>query len=996
VKFLQLLLNCLVLALIVVVLFSAVIFLPFVQARLAQAVLDRHPDLHGSVDSFHVSWGQVQAGNLHLEPPGAVLDLPSVEARLPVLATVRSRQVRLQRLVAKGWTLDLSGRTAGGGGLARYRPVTPGSSAGPAGAQARLQAARVFRGLLSSWHLPCDLAVEGLELEGDVILAAAPYRPPVTVHVVLSGGGLAAGREGTLSLDASMTEAWLQASTLKAHATLVVAMDSPRTVRRVTVQGTAAAAGGGLPEAVSLAVAGSVTRESDAENYQLTLGRGSRHLLTLAARLPLASGLLGGNWQIDARDPDLRPFLLGRPLPAFEATGAGSFATNGDFSQANARGQLHATIAHWGELAPTLDRFGPLALAATFAGARDASAVRLDRLEVELGSPHPLARLEALQPFSYDLSFHGLVVPHPGMDFVHATIRALPLAWLAGLTGRVDLQGGDVAGEVMIRAAAGGFAGRTLTPLTATAVTVAREGRILGRGLDVSLVLSADDGPDGWHAEAAPLALRSGGRAVATITGKASRDAGDGQPLVTSGTWQGDLHAWAAQPALADAGWLSGHTASGDFSASFGDATVVDAKVAVVGDDPARSVSASVEASVDADGQIKFLAPIKTVTGSLTSDLAADGVLERDSAGRRLEVRLTGENVALEHLGLLARPLAALGGAPRPGAPAAPAPFWGDWTGRITMEFDHLAAMGRTFAGVYGVLEAEPGKLQLENGHGSLPDRTLAHAEGTVTFDAARAAPYLLEGVTRLDRVDASSLWSTAAGQDPVVEGHFAVERRLTASGQNFADLRAGAREAYHITGENGIIRFLRTSVADSIPEVSSPMRDALGSVGSAVGNFLEIKPKADGIGGKNYVSPVAEAVMVFTTEVAEIGYDHADVTAVRGADQRVRITAFNLTSADEHLTGTGEISPLPGRPLSARPLVFDLQFGARGQLAELLAKAGLMSTRKDALGYGLLVQPVRLGGTLQQIDVTAWHDLLAQAATRPGPGAKKGGKPPP
>ncbi len=995
-KFLQLLLNCLVLALIVVVLFSAVIFLPFVQARLAQAVLDRHPQLHGSVDAFYVGWGKVQAENLQLELPGAVLSLPAVEARLPVIATARSRQLRLQRLVAKGWTLDLSGRPAPGAVRSRAVPPPGGPAAGPASAQARQQAARVFRGLLSSWHLPCDVALDGLELEGDVILVAAPFRPPVTIHVVLTGGGLAAGREGKLSLDASTAEVWLQAKTLTAHAQLVVAMDSPRTVRQVTVQGTLAAEGGALLEPVALALAGSVTRESDAENYQLTLNRGPRNLLTLAARLPLATGLLAGNWQVDARDPDLRPFTLGRPLPALEATGAGSFATNGDFSQAKARGQLHASITHWGELAPTLDRFGPLALAATFDGARDGSAVRIDQLEVDLGSPRPLARLQVLQPFSYDLPSHGLKVANPETDFIHATIRALPLAWLAGLTDRVTFRGGDVAGEVMIRAAAGGFAVRTLAPLTAAGVTVERDGRALGRGLDLSLALTADNGPDGWHAAAAPLVVRGDGRTLATIAGKISRDAGDGQPLVTSGTWQGDLHALLAQPALAHAGWIAGRTASGDFSASLGEATEIDGKVAVVGDDPAHTVSASVEASIDSDGRIKFLAPIKTVTGSLTSDLAADGTLERDPAGNRLDVRLTGENVVLDHLGLLAGPLAALGGAPLPGTPAVPAPFWGTWTGRVTMEFDHLAAFGRNFAGVYGVLEAEPGKLQLENGHGSLPDRTLAHAEGAITFDGTLAAPYALQGLTRIDRVDASSLWSTPAGQDPVVAGHFAVERRLTASGARFADLRARAREEYHITGENGIIRFLKTSVAESIPEIASPMRDALGSVGSAVGKFLEVKPKADGIGGKNDVSPIAEAVMIFTTEVAEIGYDHVDVTAVRGADHHLRITALNLTSADEHLTGTGDISPVPGLPLSAQPLALELQFGARGQTAELLAKGGLMSTRKDALGYGLLVQSVRLGGTLQQIDVTAWHDLLARAATRPVPGAKKGGKPPP
>ena len=64
-------------------------------------------------------------------------------------------------------------------------------------------------------------------------------------------------------------------------------------------------------------------------------------------------------------------------------------------------------------------------------------------------------------------------------------------------------------------------------------------------------------------------------------------------------------------------------------------------------------------------------------------------------------------------------------------------------------------------------------------------------------------------------------------------------------------------------------------------------------------------------------------------------------------------------------------------------------------QLAELLTTAGLLSSRKDDKGYALLNQTVHFGGTLQHLDKTQWHDLLAKAAA-PKPEEKKNESTPP
>jgi hypothetical protein len=176
--------------------------------------------------------------------------------------------------------------------------------------------------------------------------------------------------------------------------------------------------------------------------------------------------------------------------------------------------------------------------------------------------------------------------------------------------------------------------------------------------------------------------------------------------------------------------------------------------------------------------------------------------------------------------------------------------------------------------------------------------------------------------------------------------------------------------------------------VADSIPEASTPVSDTLDTVGSAVGSFFG--HKGDSVNsGKNPVSKNAEAVMSFTNEVSEIGCDQVTVDAVRGGDGTIRLAAIEVTSRDLHIKGSGVIGHMAGTPLFGEPLSADLQFGARGRVADLLAKAGLLSGRKDEQGYSLLAGPVHLGGTLDHVDTGQWHQMLVDAATRKPAAAK-------
>jgi hypothetical protein len=206
VKFLRFLLTCLVLAIAVVVLLLVAAFAPAVQTWVAQMALARQTGLHATLGSLYAGFSDVEITDLRVEVGGAVLTVPSLQAKLPIMTAVWNRKVLVQSLRAKGWTLDLSRLAAQQDARAEAVSVPKGGGGTGAPAQPRAvpfqKVARPVDGIGRGWKLPCDVSLDGAALEGEVLMAAQSGGTPVRVHVLVKGGGLAAGHEGTFSIDA--------------------------------------------------------------------------------------------------------------------------------------------------------------------------------------------------------------------------------------------------------------------------------------------------------------------------------------------------------------------------------------------------------------------------------------------------------------------------------------------------------------------------------------------------------------------------------------------------------------------------------------------------------------------------------------------------------------------------------------------------------------------------------------------------------------------------
>ena len=1008
-KFLRVLLGLLAVVIAVAAVLLAAAFAPPVQTWFAERMLATQPGLTATLGSLSAGFHGVEASDLQLVYKGAVLTIPSVQARVPLATNAWHRKAVITSLVARDWILDLSGTAEGmGTGMqpapARASGGAPGSAA-PASAVRRRDAEGIVRAILGGLALPFDGSLDGVDLEGDLLLAAPSGTDPIRVHVLVKGGGLSAGHEGVFAVEAACDDSGLPVNEIALHGQLFVAMEYPLVPSRIGIKADVSAKGGQFPEGVAVSLDASAARGSGGETCTLDLKRDGRHLTTILAHLQDTPRRLAGNWKVDLRDTDLAPLTPAHPLPSVAATGEGRFDADPSFSRLHVEGRVSSVASGLGVLAPPLDRLGQVALETRFELVRSGRSIRVEHLDVSMAGKAPSVVVRSLQPFEFDERTADLKVANPAGDWMKCSIERLPLSRLSALIPGIAFTRGDATGEFALRAAGDAITLRPATPLIATGVTVQRAGATLGRGLDLSLSLLADYSPKGWEVRWAPITVGSSGRRLATIEGNASHPSGADQPIAIAGTWNFDLEALASLPANPGVRWIPGHSATGGYSASLGSSTEVEASLAVIGRDPSRSVTASVHTDLQSDGAVAFIAPIRIATGSGVSELSAEGTWIGAEEGPRFEVKLTGESIALEHLRLLGAPLAALGGvaisgtfATGTGRPPAPAgigdriPFWGNWVGSASVAFERLRTGRGEFRKVGGTFEIDHGSLQLEGGRAGMPQHGLVTGDCSISFDAGGGRPYRLKATAAAGDVDVAPFFAAGpAAKEPPIEGRFSVTGTFEGSGANLADLFGHTRGEFRLTSTGGVLRLLKTNVADAIPQVDSPVSDAVGSVGSLVGKFIGLK--GDSLGsGKNPVSKEAEAVLEFTNQVSEIGYDQMTLTAVRSPDHVIHLLEMTMTATDMRLTGSGEIAYVEGRPLRALPLSLNLEFGARGKLAELLATAGLISTHKDALGYAILSQAIHFGGTPEQVDESQWHDFLARAAARKPEAGKKGG----
>jgi hypothetical protein len=940
-----------------------------VQTWAVRKVLAGQPSLHASVGAVSAGWSHVVVRDVRMEQEGALFAAPLVEADLSLFAAAMRKQVFVSRLVATGWTLDLS--KTGTPATVPAAAVT-GNSSAPASVPGSRPpaAAQGFQGVFGQLKLPVDLSVDGVQIAGNVILPASKG----TAKVSLRGGGLAAGRQGKFELTASAALSDGNVSALDLRGTAAATMDTPRTFTGMAATFDVSATGSSVPQGARLVAELSATRSVAGEDYVATVVGDGRPLVNVQARLPVDARRLDGTWKLDLRDRDLSPFALGMALPTFAAAGDGRFDLDSNFINAHAAGKLDVTADRLEVVRAELGAVDAVKAALEFDATRRGDAVTVDRLNATIAGSRPVATLRTLQPLTVDAGKKTFSPADPARPLLDLILDGVPLAWAQGALPGFEVAGRDVRGELTAISRGGGITLRTKTPLTAGPLSVAQAGKPLLRDVEVSLNMSGDYAAAAWQAQLDGLSVKAAGATLLLLDAKAGQLAEAGEPLKATAKVTANLPALLAQPVAAGTLALAGGEATVDFVGSFSAKQEVEAKIALrnlaaapqAGVAKLPDIAADVRADIAADGRITVHAPILLERNGRKSDLALAGTLQKQKEKLGVDAQVTSTNFVVDDAKALAAllPSSAPAGADKPAPPrGGSAPPWAGIEGSVALALKQVVYSDAFQASdVTGTLRLENGAVKLEGIRSGLNDGGGAKLDGQVTYDPAAAQHYGLDAELALNDFDPAPLLRVLNPTGPAtVEGKFDVASKLSGRAPSLDALPLAAHGDFRLSSKGGVFRGLPVKFTGPVEKVGKLAAGAA-FIGSAI-DAIKGRPESSDL--TTYSQTAAE----FTNMLSAIRYDQLSVVISRDETLNSKLKEFALIAPEMRVTGSGEAIHQPGGSVLGDALIMDFTLRARGRTADALKYLGLLEAKPDQLGYFTSTLPLKIKGTVANPD---------------------------
>lgn len=933
---------------------AAVAFNASFQTWAVRRVVAQHPEWGVTIGGVDAGLHRVELTDVRVALERATVTVPRVVAELPVLSAALRDRVRITRLVAKGWSIELAAANAG-------ERVSASPSAEPPGEVV----ARAFAGMFGLLDLPFDFALDGLEIEGE-------FASPGNVgrgKVALVGGGLAAGSEGRFELvgDAALADPKFDALSLRG--TLAATMDSPRTFTRVTGEFKASVRGAQVPDGITLTADISAARTDDGENFAVAVATSERQLLAVDAALPRRTRQFEGRWRIDVRDADLAPFAFGSDLPEFSVLGEGHFDADAALTSFRGSGRVDAAVDRLAALKPELSAVGAVKVAAEFDFAQRSEVLILEQLNAKVsGASGPIATIESLQPFSVDMRSRKFLAGDAAAELLGVTLHGIPSTWMQPFLDGVTLRGGEIRGELVATTRGGGIHVRSRSPVTISRISLERDGRPWIREVDISLRASADYAPAGWQAEIVELAAATGAGPLLTVAAKAGQLAGDGQPVKTTGRISAQLAALAGQPLARELVAFTSGQGSVDFAASLGRTRELQATVSlrelaansIVSGAAIPAISTTLRADVSDDGRITLNLPVLLEAGDRKSDVTLAGTVVPEKDAMLIDAQVTSTNLVLDDAKVVAALLANPESAPGVEQEnREPEPRWAGVRGKLALALKRVVYSGAVQASdVTGTLRIADGELKLEGMRTGLGEGGRASFDGAVKFEAGAAEPYVVAVELAVNDFDPGPLFRALyPGQEPTLEGSFQVASRLGGRAKQMDALAGRLAGDFQLTSRGGVFRGLPVNVAN-IAESTGTIAGWIASAGAAISE-LRGRKEADEITNK------AQAVAELAKRLSAMSYDQLNLTITRDASLKGTIKEFTLISPEMRLSGTGSIEPQDGGGLFDQRLTMDFDLRARDRVASLLRRIGKLEETTDELGYAACTLPLKVNGTL-------------------------------
>ncbi|MBK9989645.1 MAG: hypothetical protein IPP19_02620 [Verrucomicrobia bacterium] len=977
-----------------------------VQTWAARRALANQADMKAGVGRVSAGLKLIELNDIKIEKPGMVLNLPSLTIEMP-LASAAGKNIAVKRLVAKGWKVDLSVPPVVQKGAAPATATTARSqNASSSAATTASKEPFSFDGVLKLLRLPVDFSLDEIDVEGEVTFQAEAGKPPSRATVRFTGGNLKAGGEGRFNYVSKILMPVTDApvSELTINSVIVVLMDTPRTLQKVSIVTDVKAIGQKFPQGADLhselVLNGGKAGEAYLVSLQTPLAGALKNLFSLDASFPAGATSLSGKWKMDVSNADVAPFTLGLQLPVFSATGEGAFEADRTFSLIHTSGRVDNTVEQLAVIIPELTAVGRIRNQLDFDLSKQGDLLRIERFSVAVSGNKPIASVQALQKFDYDLGTRALKVTDPSAELLRLTLHGLPLAWAQPFLKDIVLSGDDVRGEFFVSARNGGFAMRPSAPITITNLNVSQAGKPLVRALDIAVKMAADSTQQGWQADISELFLRSGSATLLSANVKAGCPAGDGQPIKATGRMEANLPALLAQPVAAQyATLLNQGVVKGEFTANIDTTKQISANFEVsklgsakveklpliqlglrVDLQPDGQIVAQIPLTLDAAGRksdIELAARVKTAPAlHIEADVLSNAIYVQDLLPlQALAASLQPEQKPVQTAKPSAQPAkaepkaTAKNGAVKPEADKLP--FWNACTGLLKLALKEIVySPDVKVSNVTGQLKIEAGAISLENIKAGLGAESAAALNGTMTFEGKSPEPYTFSGEATVTGFDPAPYFKAANPQkEPTVEGKFDVVSKLSGIAPNAALLASKIKADLTLSSRGGVFRGL------ALPKAFSDRFQ--GKSGSLISNITGV---VGALAGGSKTGNAAAAAIELASLLALIPFDQLNVQLSHDANAALtRMSDFTLISPTIRLTGSGTILQQEGVPLLKQPLTAQFEMSSHGHVAELFGKQGMLQGGTDTLGYSPLFTPIKVDGTLAEIGTDALMNILLQ-----------------
>ncbi|MSU46987.1 MAG: hypothetical protein EXS42_07690 [Lacunisphaera sp.] len=458
----------------------ALVLTPAVQRWAVRRATGSTPGLKLELASVSVGFSSVTLRGVQVEKGGLRVQLDRLESDYSPWQLLINRRLTIRRLEGSGLVVDAS----------RLSPAQ--TQAAAAGAPVAVP------GLLAQLHLPVELVLDDVRIEGRALLPGAPDKPPVEAGYKITGGRFAPDQEGELLLVAVLKNPGAEArvTTLHAQLSLRATQTAQHTFRRVGLSAVVDAEGRNLPEQSQLKITAELVRDAAGENYSInidTLMRGAtENVLAGRATLPAGQKDFIGEWTLKARTAQLEPFFLGGSLPDIDVRGRGRFAFNPATSGAGLQGSLSADVSRLEAVEPALRAIGPVKLEAQFDLAESAGIGRLHQFNLRIDGTQPVLELSTNGALEFNLKKRRLQAggPVPG-EALNLQLHGLPLAWVRPFVHVADLSGGMITGQFSVTGKTDRLLLRAVQPLHIAQLTIVQHGELLLSKADITLNVAA-------------------------------------------------------------------------------------------------------------------------------------------------------------------------------------------------------------------------------------------------------------------------------------------------------------------------------------------------------------------------------------------------------------------------------------------------------------------------------------------------------------------------